>query len=230
MEDCNQSNEAENNNYIIYKAENLLNGQVYIGATSNSIENRKLDHIERAKRGEKNKFHESIRTYGEYAFKWVQIDTARCVDELAQKEKDFIYEYKTKKDGLNSDSGGGFKKSVYQYSKQDGSLIATYSCLKEAASTVDSSKQNISRACLSVTKEFSGYYWSYKDEEEILPIVDNRKRAVVQLNLNGEIINSYGSIVEASETLGINKTSIAKVCRGERNTAGGFIWKYKDLD
>src|SRR5690606_3503241 len=108
--------------FIIYKVKCEITGELYVGATTDSLRKRKLDHEERAKRGEFNKFHEAISTYGVEAFNWEQIDTASSNDELAQKEKQYVLEFNSKKDGYNSDSGGGFKKTVYQYQLKDGSL------------------------------------------------------------------------------------------------------------
>lgn len=36
----------------------------------------------------------------------------------------------------------------------------------------------------------------------------------------------YESVTLASENTGINRTGISKVITGERNTAGGYHWKY----
>ena len=94
---------------IIYKAQNIENGSVYIGATTKSIYERMLDHIDRANRGESGKLQEAISTYGAEAFSWEQIDTASSVDELAQKEKGYVLEYDCKENGYNGDSGGGIK-------------------------------------------------------------------------------------------------------------------------
>ncbi len=50
-------------------------------------------------------------------------------------------------------------------------------------------------------------------------------KCVIQISLDGTIIAEYPSAAEAERKTGIK--SIHKVCRGEGNTAGGFIWKYK---
>src|SRR5690554_5804476 len=89
----------ENEEYYIYKVVNNKNSCVYIGATTDSVEQRKLDHVKRANRGESGKFQEAINTYGAEAFVWEQIDTAITTDELAQKEKEYILEYKAKETG-----------------------------------------------------------------------------------------------------------------------------------
>jgi hypothetical protein len=53
-----------------------------------------------------------------------------------------------------------------------------------------------------------------------------KARSVIQYNLNNEKISDFFSISEAYRATGINKASIVMVCKGQRKTAGGFIWKY----
>lgn len=43
---------------------------------------------------------------------------------------------------------------------------------------------------------------------------------------NGRMVE-FPSINSASRELFINKNAISKCCRGERKSAGGFIWEYK---
>jgi len=71
---------------IIYTAENQQNGYRYVGATTKSLRERKLDHLERAARGQNGKLYEAIRTYGSNAFMWQTIDTSMTINELAKKE------------------------------------------------------------------------------------------------------------------------------------------------
>lgn len=53
------------------------------------------------------------------------------------------------------------------------------------------------------------------------------KRAVIKCNLKtGKDIKQYESILQASKENDIDDSAISKVCTGERNSAGGFGWKY----
>lgn len=52
-------------------------------------------------------------------------------------------------------------------------------------------------------------------------------KKVIQCTLNGEPIKEYGSIIEASIENNINPSLITNVCKGNKKTSGGFIWKYK---
>ena len=51
-------------------------------------------------------------------------------------------------------------------------------------------------------------------------------KAVLQLDLGGNLVAEHGSQHEAERETGINQTSISRVCLGQRRTAGGFIWKH----
>lgn len=212
-------------NYMIYKAENIHNGKVYIGATSKNLEARKKDHLKKSKKGKCYAFQNAISTYGAEAFTWSQMETASSTDELAKIEKSYILEYNSKEEGYNSDSGGGIKKTVYQYDLLTGKLVAKHPSLSVAGAVVKANKQDLSSVCLNVNKVFRGFYWSYDYIDTFLPLKDLRRKKVRQFTLEGEFINEFNSVSEASKVTGCNKCSIAKVCRFERKTAGGYLWR-----
>jgi group I intron endonuclease len=213
-------------NNIIYKVTNNIDGKIYIGATTTSVENRKLDQINNSNRKYKTKFHEAIATYGADNFQWCQIDTAVNKDELAAKEKKYILEYNSLNEGLNSDSGGGFNKTVYQYDILTGELVDKHTNLTNAGAVIGLNKKDLSKVCLSVNKACKGFYWSYEFKEYFKPYKDKRKKGVQQYSLDGKLIDKFISVSEASKFTGCNKTSIAKVCRGERIQCGGYNWCY----
>jgi group I intron endonuclease len=216
----------DNNNFIIYKAENKVTSGVYIGITSKSIETRKKDHIKKSKKGKSYAFQQAIATYGPDAFKWEQIDTATTIDELAEKEKAYILKHNSQEDGYNLSVGGDVQKSVYQYDVSTGILVNKYSSLSVAGAKFNLTKQDLSKVCLSVNKVSNGFVWSYSSSSFPIHINDNRRKVVQQLTLEGEFLTEYKSVSEASKLTGCNKTSIAKVCRGERKSSGGFLWQY----
>lgn len=53
---------------IVYKATNLINGRVYIGLTTTTLERRWAVHCCEVRRGSKYLFHKAIRKYGEDSF------------------------------------------------------------------------------------------------------------------------------------------------------------------
>jgi group I intron endonuclease len=212
------------NKGIVYTVTNNKDGKKYVGVTTKSLEERKKEHIKNSKKGKTYEFQNAIGTYGADAFKWEQIDTANSTDELAQKEKDYILKYDAKDNGYNSDSGGGIQKTVYQFDLL-GNLVNTYSSLLSAGNAVNATKSAIGQSCCGVTKTCKGYVWSYLSSFPVI-LKDDRKKGVQQFTKNNEFVREFESITEASRITNCNKTSIAKVCRGERKTSGGFLWKY----
>lgn len=210
---------------IIYKATNVATGEVYVGATTISLQERINDHYNKATKNYGHKFQNAIREYGFESFIWEQIDTGINTDELALKEKYYIQKFDSFHNGYNSDRGGGFKKTIYQYNLT-GELVSTFQSLEEASKSSSISEESISHACVGDRKTSNGFYWTYTSTFNLKE--DIRKKKVVQYDFEGKTLNVFDSIIEASKQTEINKSSIAKCCRGERKKAGNFIWKFFD--
>lgn len=54
-----------------------------------------------------------------------------------------------------------------------------------------------------------------------------RARAVLQYTKDGQFIAEYSTMKEAAKKTNSNENKICMVCKGKRNIAGGYIWKYK---
>ena len=210
---------------IIYKATNVVTGEIYVGATTVSLQERINDHYNKATKNYGHKFQNAIREYGFESFIWEQIDTGINTDELALKEKYYIQKFDSFHNGYNSDRGGGFKKTIYQYNLT-GELESTFQSLEEASKSSSISEDSISHACVGDRKTSNGFYWTYTSTFDLKE--DYRKKKVIQYDLEGELVKVFDSISDASKASGVNKSSIAKCCRGERKKAGNFIWKFFD--
>ncbi|MBU2940162.1 GIY-YIG nuclease family protein [Lacinutrix sp. C3R15] len=212
---------------IIYKVTNKTTGSAYIGATTRSLEERKQDHFKKVSNNSEKPLHKAISTYGVDAFTWETIDKASTNNELAEKEVNYIFSYSNETELYNQDRGGGIPKQVYQYNMETGMLINTYNSLTEAGEQFGMDKKALSKVCLSVNKTFNNFYWSYKYKEPFKPLIDARNKSVTQYDDSEKELKTFKSVSEASKQTGVNKTSIAKVCRGERKSAGGFLWRFK---
>ncbi len=53
-------------------------------------------------------------------------------------------------------------------------------------------------------------------------------KKINQYTADGDFIKTWNSIKVASETLKINAGNITKCCKGVRNKAGDYVWKYAD--
>ena len=92
---------------IIYKVINTINRKVYIGATIQPLEQRKKEHLSRAKQGSKFTFHVAIRKYGFDNFVWEVLEHCNSVVEMNKREIYYISLYGTyNKKGYNMTKGG----------------------------------------------------------------------------------------------------------------------------
>jgi hypothetical protein len=82
----------------------------------------------------------------------------------------------------------------------------------------DETKLRMSKAQTGKTRSDES---KYKNKESA------DKYSVVQYSKQGEFISEFESINEAQRQTGVPKGNIGQCCKGSRNTAGGFIWKYK---
>lgn len=56
---------------------------------------------------------------------------------------------------------------------------------------------------------------------------NTKPKAVIQYDLNGNKINEYESIRKASKITKIEAHNIIYCCKGQKETASNYIWKYK---
>ena len=130
---------------IIYKATNILNNKSYIGLTTRTLKERKLEHL-RHLDIENTYFHKAIKKYGKDNFIWeVLNDTANTIEELQELEIKYIKELNTLSPNGYNISTGGEKGSVegrrdYNYGNNPSakkvinlSTLVIYDSLKRAA-------------------------------------------------------------------------------------------------
>ena len=56
----------------------------------------------------------------------------------------------------------------------------------------------------------------------------NKRKSILQFDLNGKLLKEWNSLISASKKLGIGIGNITLVAQGKRKTTGGYIWKYKN--
>lgn len=89
---------------VIYRATNTVNGKYYIGYAVD-FEKRKNEHLYKAKRNERQYFHNAIRKYGEDSFTWeILKEDATLEDEIFFIEK--YQSFYTYEKGYNLTKGG----------------------------------------------------------------------------------------------------------------------------
>lgn len=68
----------------------------------------------------------------------------------------------------------------------------------------------------------------FKQHKSISNINNKLSKPVIQLTLTGDYIAEWPSAAEAGRQYNSTSTNILRVCTGERQTAFGFKWKYKE--
>lgn len=218
----------------IYKVTNTVNGKLYIGQTSRTIEVRWREHLQDAF-GRKNKrffaFHRAIKKYGKDAFKIELIEECDS-SVLDERERHWIKYYDTFNNGYNADYGGRSNRGhpIYQYAL-DGTFIRGFETSGDAEREIGgtimlaSSKQNTPHC---------GYIWRrYKVDKLDISIEPHvQKKAVHQYSIDGNYITTYESLKEAAITVRGRKTGtmIGAACRGDYDTAYGYRWSFDRVD
>lgn len=92
--------------YIVYKATNVVNGKIYIGATNN-LKRRINEHKNHAIK-DKSRFHDAILKYGIECFVFDIMFECERKEDAFRKEKDLIEFFNSteSKTGYNETSGG----------------------------------------------------------------------------------------------------------------------------
>lgn len=130
-------------------------------------------------------------------------------------------------------------RAVLQYD-MNGVFLNRYDTAAEASKKTGTQRSGICSCAKGKKKTSGGYIWRYQSdeiEEKITPpepykynplSANPRKRKINQFATDGEYIRTFESVSDASRITGKSKSQISAVARGERKTAGGYIWKYAE--
>jgi len=129
-----------------------------------------------------------------------------------------------------------FRKKVAQYTLS-GDFVNVYDSLTEASLKTGISDSTIGMVCTNKRQSGGGYYWVYVKDDNVPQKIDieiniktineSKPKPVIQFDKDGNLINEYQSIREASRQTNIVLSSIVENCKGKRKSAGGYMWEYK---
>ena len=122
--------------------------------------------------------------------------------------------------------------SILQYDLE-GKFIKEYNTIEEASEVSGVHKTSIVSCMQNKHVQAGNYIWRYKENEIPMQIdvptisyVDNTP--VLMFDNKENLIQEYPSIKEAAETLGISRSNISQCLRGSEESAGGYVWRYKN--
>lgn len=231
-----------------YMIQNVLNGHRYVGSTNNF--KRRLNKHRSELRTNK---HHSIplqrayNKYGEDKFVIVILEECQPIHDtllfLEQKYLDLNPEYNCSKVACRMYSNipikiheNKVKHKVEQYT-ESGQYIQTFNSITDAAKYLNKDKLSslraqISDCCNGKLIHVQKYLWKYEnDTRNILDVVKKRQEKgikVDQLTTDGTYIRTFQNMQQAALVMGSikNRSTINKVCRGQKKTAFGFKWRY----
>lgn len=225
----------EEKRYIVYLHINSVNKKVYVGITSMTVNNRWREGKGYAKCEIMNR---AILKYGWDNFEHI-ILCKTSKDRAIVLEQCLIRYYKRKELSYNISNGGQGAGTVSEYTKNK---LRKYVGDKSSMYGRHPSKETIEKR-ISTRKALSHYakdmpwlakYRLRKGKDNPLfgkapsenTLLAHRK-VILQFNLKGEFIKEFNSIKEASEEIGVSKSSIIHCLKGKTKKAGGYKWKYK---
>ena len=199
-------NEGEKTVYTVYQHRNLKNGKSYVGMTS-----RKPNERWRSGKGYKN----NLRM-------WKDIKESNWNTDW---EHNIIGKFEDKQEALNIE---GMFIRLFD-STNEGYNISTYD--RNSYKRTDETRRKNSEAH---TGEKHPMYGKHHSEDTKRKMSEAHKgkiyantKPILQFSKSGELIAEYSSLTEASRQTGCSAPNICDCCKGNRKSAGGFIWKYK---
>lgn len=222
----------------IYKFENIINHKIYIGLAVD-LQSRYKKHLQNMNdQTHQEVFYKALRKYGLKNFTYEILEEFDNFDLelLSVLEDQYIIKYNSLiPNGYNMIPGGyngaGLAKGkpVEQYTLA-GDFIQTYVSAHEADRQTGINYSDICACCRENNGKTTagGFQWKYKDStKQILPVeIKNQQKTVYQFNAQGELVNTYKNLIDASVKTNINKALICYACGTPTRQAGHFYWSY----
>lgn len=225
--------------YYIYLIKNKINNKNYIGQTIN-YEKRIKEHLYLRKTKKNMIIDSAINKYGKENFYYNIIDIAYSQEQADNMEKKYIIEYNSlKPNGYNILKGGRNQKGSWN-SKPiliydlKGNFISEYesSLDLERKSNGKYKCRQIRLSCKKENHLYKDILVKFKEDNckisKYIKPQSNRRKKVIQYDLEGNEINKFESIKEASEITKTIRTSIISCLKKKNKTANGFMWSYEE--
>lgn len=122
-------------------------------------------------------------------------------------------------------------KKVIRYNL-NGKKIDEFISLREAERITGINHGNISKCCTGKFKHSGGFIFKFENDECNYKIINPNaiKKKVIEVDINGNLINEYNSITEASKKTNIDQSNISKICNGKLKKSNNKYFKFKEID
>lgn len=208
---------------FIYKATSATTGKVYIGQSSQTLQERINQHNSHALNHQYNyHFHNAIKKYGVDDFTYEIIeDGIKTIEELNQREKFWIAEYDSYYEGYNSTLGGDGRQT-----RDDELILKLFNDGKdteEICKITGYHRTTVYKSCKlnNLTEELQRRKGQITRER--------CSQKVEQYTLEGKYIKTWNSATECGKAFG-SQGLISALCRQRESilSAYGFLFKYAE--
>lgn len=209
----------EDKTYIVYLHINPENKKVYVGITNQNV-------YKRWKNGHGHtkckKFYNAIIKYGWSNFKHIVL-CKTCKDRALLLEKTLVKYYKSRNLSYNITDGGEdsipsmLGKHHTEEAKKKISEAGKRPCTEQAKRKIGLTNRGIN----------NGMYGKTISDYARKLVIKRFSKAVLQLDLDDNIINRFSSASEAERYLNGKGSHVSCCCLGKRKTAYGYRWKYE---
>jgi len=157
----------------------------------------------------------------------------KCEESLlTERERYWIQYFKDKGcDLTNVTSGGEVGSHGYKHSEKAKQKIAQVARQHKGRKLTSVHKKNISKSLIGNTRRL-GKPCTEAQKQKISKARRGKsawnKKKVMQMTLDGEMIQIWESVDKAQKDLGIRNISCAARNKKYRKQAGGFMWRYVD--
>jgi len=122
-------------------------------------------------------------------------------------------------------------KKVIRYNL-NGIKIDEFTSLREAERITGINHGNISKCCTGKFKHSGGFIFKFENDVCNYKITNPNaiKKKVIEVDVNGNFINEYDSITEASKKTNIDQSNISKICNGKLKKSKNKYFKFKEIN
>lgn len=218
---------------IVYLARNRTNEKGYVGKTKRALEQRVKEHLKAARDGADQLFARAIRKHGSEAFEWsVLVEVpGDSEDDLDAREREMIAFYETHgPKGYNLTDGGEGVRGLKHTEDAKRRMSINRSGAKNGnwGGLSEEHKCHVSegrRGKGMGNKNAQGFKHT---EEARQKIGRSQYVAVTQYDMDGIMLATFSSMIEAEQKTGVGRTGISRCCRFPHRTASGFRFRYVD--
>ena len=210
----------------IYTIKNMTDKKIYVGQTIQDVESRWKDHL---KKGSNCRYLKSaINKYGvdNFEFKLVCITFDNQLDDMEIK---YIEQYNCLvPNGYNLRLGGNSGRHHAETKQKISDTLKR----RYENDIIRLNNPRIGKPLSEITKKkLSEVHKGKHNSQESINkgIISRRKNKVIQLDIDGNRLNSFDSCKEASEYIGTTRSNICMCCNGKTKTAKGYVWKYEPI-